>query len=540
LGRVVTERLTELRAGSGGSGAVPGSRGVGLNSSAAEVEAGRFRRYGAYSLALYMLATSRWGSYLPLGLPPYFTDIVLFGLITERIVTTAVGRAKPVGVDPALAFATFAMIGWSLILIPVGQFGATAIRDAAPYLYAITVFLVGPPGDSRSARNAAGRALTLALVFHAAWITANTIDKSFWEHMPQIGNNVFLFLPRPDIDGAISGLLCVISLHRALSGRSASFNLGLAAWGAVLVFRTYSRASLLAFFAELLVLVLLSPVRARITAPSRRLVAPFVLAIVLVSLPPAWFAAQGSLPVQRLLDTNAGAQGTTGARAKSWRKVARYLEADPARLVRGVGFGPDFLHNSGGDIALLGGTFEEVRAPHNYIINTWARLGLIGLLPMFGMMLAGWRLAVKLGRAEPDPSDADVLAITSVIALPVAATFGVILESPFGAIPYFWALGHLSVRNIQVGAVAPVGARVREAPRPSSPALASPAKPNARLDINRATLGQLRALNLTRSQCVRLIAWREDCGGFSSLDELDALPGFPQEVLAELKRRLRV
>jgi hypothetical protein len=582
----MAERLADLRSSVGPGGAMPGVRDfASLRQAGLLDDAERFRRYGAYGLVLYTLATSRWGSYLPLGTPPFFTDIVLLGLIAERVAAIATGRARPIGVDPVLGLATVAMVGWSLILIPVGNFGVTAIRDAAPYLYAITVFLVGPPGESRTARAAAGRALTIALVFHAAWVTANTIDPSFWMQMPKIGHDAFLFLPRPDFDGTVCGLLAVISLHRALCGRAPGRNLALASWGVVLVFHTSSRASLLAFFAELLVLLLLSPVRARITTPGRRFVAPVVLAIVLLSIPPAWLAAEGSLPVQRLFSGTSESSGSSGARAKSWRKIATYLEHDPARLVRGVGFGPDFLHDSGGDVELLGGTDEEVRAPHNYIVNTGARLGLIGLLPMFGMLFGGWRLAAKLGRAEPDLSDADVLAIVSVVALPVAATFGVILESPFGAIPYFWALGHLSVRNIQLGAVTPLGARLRASPQPppaltgplpqppspapqltgllpqppppdSAPPAAVPVQPGdnggsldlgaalpdekARLDINSATFEQLWALKLTQTQCARLIARRDDGGGFSSLDELDELPGFPERVLAELKRRSRV
>jgi len=43
-----------------------------------------------------------------------------------------------------------------------------------------------------------------------------------------------------------------------------------------------------------------------------------------------------------------------------------------------------------------------------------------------------------------------------VASIPVAALLGVILESPFGALPYFWALGHLSARACQVGAVRPL------------------------------------------------------------------------------------
>jgi hypothetical protein len=44
-----------------------------------------------------------------------------------------------------------------------------------------------------------------------------------------------------------------------------------------------------------------------------------------------------------------------------------------------------------------------------------------------------------------------------VASIPVVAFVGVVLESPFGALPYFWAIGHLSARACQVGAVRPFG-----------------------------------------------------------------------------------
>jgi hypothetical protein len=48
-----------------------------------------------------------------------------------------------------------------------------------------------------------------------------------------------------------------------------------------------------------------------------------------------------------------------------------------------------------------------------------------------------------------------------VASIPVAALLGVILESPFGALPYFWALGHLSARACQLGAVRPLSVAMR-------------------------------------------------------------------------------
>jgi DNA uptake protein ComE-like DNA-binding protein len=37
-----------------------------------------------------------------------------------------------------------------------------------------------------------------------------------------------------------------------------------------------------------------------------------------------------------------------------------------------------------------------------------------------------------------------------------------------------------------------------------------------------------------------VLAVRERSGGFSSLDELDSIPGFPKDFLDDLKQRLEV
>ena len=60
------------------------------------------------------------------------------------------------------------------------------------------------------------------------------------------------------------------------------------------------------------------------------------------------------------------------------------------------------------------------------------------------------------------------------------------------------------------------------------------------IDINRATVEELRGLNLSLTQARRVISVRESLGGFSSLDELDGLPGFSKQLVRELKQHMKV
>jgi DNA uptake protein ComE-like DNA-binding protein len=60
------------------------------------------------------------------------------------------------------------------------------------------------------------------------------------------------------------------------------------------------------------------------------------------------------------------------------------------------------------------------------------------------------------------------------------------------------------------------------------------------INLNTVTFEQLRQENLSVTQATRLLAHRERLGRFGSVDELDQVPGFPQEVLDDLKSRSSV
>jgi competence protein ComEA len=60
------------------------------------------------------------------------------------------------------------------------------------------------------------------------------------------------------------------------------------------------------------------------------------------------------------------------------------------------------------------------------------------------------------------------------------------------------------------------------------------------INLNTVTFEQLREASLSVTQATRLLAHRERLGRFGSVDELDEVPGFPQEVLDDLKSRATV
>lgn len=64
--------------------------------------------------------------------------------------------------------------------------------------------------------------------------------------------------------------------------------------------------------------------------------------------------------------------------------------------------------------------------------------------------------------------------------------------------------------------------------------------PDGPVDLNAVSYEELLALDLSNTQARRLIAYRERAGGFSSVDDLDDVPGFPDGLRAALKQRVRL
>ncbi len=58
------------------------------------------------------------------------------------------------------------------------------------------------------------------------------------------------------------------------------------------------------------------------------------------------------------------------------------------------------------------------------------------------------------------------------------------------------------------------------------------------LNINEADFDDLRATGMSVTQAKRVLRERERRGGFTDLDQLDSVPGFPRRFLDQLKQRL--
>jgi hypothetical protein len=452
--------------------------------------------YGPLVFALYFVATSRWGSYLLPG-PPYIGDVALAGLIVHRIWTLVHDSTPKPLLSRELTLPAALLLLLSVGWLAAGDWTVTAARDAAPYMYVVLVFF------GQSHRAIPARTITRlvygALIFHAAWYTAGQLFPGISESVATLGDGqVFLLAARGDIDGALIAILAAMALGRTFSGRRLLPSAAVSAWALTLVLLNQSRASLLAtvgVFAFLGLRHLSLWMAARSTPVADRLArvtqrAPMAVGLAVLLLVPVGVTVISGTPqafertvnvvrspagggssddggaggsgegqagedggaVRPRYSANTGV-GTFDARKDAWGAVIEWIHDDGVtRAVLGVGFGPHYMQQSGADVLLLGPYADPaVRSVHNYAVNTWARLGAVGLLLISAITVLALVAAFRLATRARKVPDLDLFAALLVVAIPITALLGVVLEGPYAAIPYFWAVGYLASRAVEEG-----------------------------------------------------------------------------------------
>jgi O-antigen ligase len=192
--------------------------------------------------------------------------------------------------------------------------------------------------------------------------------------------------------------------------------------------------------------------RSRTLAENTRLgvliIAPLAVAAVLFALPQ-------TVVGQRLIATvgvevqdqaaHTSAIGTIRARERVWSYLWDYSKSETPRFLIGVGHGPNFMSTTSAGYLLrndVGNSEAAPRAPHNYWLNTQLREGLVGaLLAVMLAVLVLWRSLTRLHEHGCD----DLVLLAGLVSLAILppATLGVVLESPFGAVPFWWCVGIL-------------------------------------------------------------------------------------------------
>ncbi|WJZ65523.1 O-antigen ligase family protein [Kocuria rosea] len=409
---------------------------------------------GGVTAVTLMLFGTRWGSYLGYA-PIFFTDLLLAGAFIYWVVAETTfrnrenqGRLTSPGI-PLTVFLIFVVLRAA-----VSPYALTMnwVRDLMPFIYMAVAFL---SATTYSKAGPVGRAKTMCLLWwalngHLAWTLLVNLGLLSPKELPAIpGSAITVFTQRPDIDMAVLAITAALYVRRVIRNQQrglSTLGLGLCLM-AVVGFS--SRAGLLAVLAAMALAYLCT--LAAIRRPGRKLnwimLAPVLLTAAVFVVP----ATDGG---QRLLATvgietatqQRGAVGTAKARDQAWETIIEWTSADTTRALVGVGFGPNFLDESGAEAGLAGTTYEGVRSPHNWFVGVYARLGLLGLgmtlFVVLSILLHTWNIRRTVGGSE-----LLTMSAAGVVAILIVATLGVVLESPFGAVPFWWFLGILSAER---------------------------------------------------------------------------------------------
>jgi O-antigen ligase len=408
---------------------------------------------GTLSVVL-LLGCVRWGSYI--GYPPLFlTDLLIAGAVWTAIVRSL--GTDPLTRGPRFPAAYFALLLWVLIQGVASLDGRAPLvdwaRDLAPYAYAGLAILSASSltRASEATRERTWWWVKAALAFHAVWMLPQApgvdgaLTQTGYGDLPFVG--VPVGVVRPDVDGMILAITAALLLRGFLRGR-ASWPLlrllGFAACSAGALIM-YSRAALIAYVVVIAVTLYLN------VRVSRRVVRTGAVAVAVLLVLGAAVVLPSTTAGQRILSTvgseeattpSGSALGTQQARVDAWRGVWAWSGESTERRWLGGGFGNDFVTQAGVASILEGTQYENVRSPHNFLVGTVARLGLIGA----GLFVLVWLSALMVIRRQQVAIGADPLATTAallVVTLPVIAMIGVVLEGPYGAVPFWWAMGFM-------------------------------------------------------------------------------------------------
>lgn len=400
----------------------------------------------------YILATSRWGSQF--GVPPLYICDALLALTAAHYLTQGwTDQPTPPAQRDGPGIVAVLLLAYAVVhLAASAPLDLTTLRDAVPYLYVLVAFLAAASYRTSTPEQRRGtlRLFNYALLFHLAWVSVARFIPSLNTQVAVEADTpaVALFRIRTDFDSAVIGITVAWYLLRLMRGDLQSRVVGWAVvlGGAALVLSLNSRAGLIAM-CLCVILVLLFFLWGPFES-SRLLmvlgVAPLALVVVVALLPltPAGAKLVGGFGLTQEASAQPLGVGTQQARAESWAQVVDYTQADPGREVVGVGFGENFMTDSGAIVPLVGYYADDVRSPHNWFVGTFARLGWIGV-GLIALLLGTLFGQVRRLRRRIATDDLAALAALSLTALIVAATLGVIMESPFGAIPFFWFAGVL-------------------------------------------------------------------------------------------------
>lgn len=405
-------------------------------------------------LVTYIFACSRWGTHVSVGYV-FISDVLFVSAIISFLISEGWRRNFQFKIgNPGLSFYVLLLFFGYFCLRFITSLGQGTLyewlRDGVPFVYASLAFIsalsVTRLNNLSSVKTY--KFLRWGLSFHVCWTAVVTLtgnSNGFWEVGPL--GTATAFGMRGDIDSALIAILVGTNLREAIISKKILWNsLGILIGVVVIATSSDSRAGFISLALAIVISLWLVSTTAQSDYKIRNRLT--IVSIILIVISGIFIVTTSSgqrvltsvFPELAAVIDDKGALGTINARELTWQGVFEWTSNSSSRALIGSGFGNDFLSESGTLKFLEGETWENVRSPHNWIVGIYARMGAIGVsLISWWMILIVRKSYLFREKISKDPLFSLSL-ITFSTLIPVSL-LGVILEAPFGAIPFFWSAG---------------------------------------------------------------------------------------------------
>lgn len=382
-----------------------------------------------------------------LGVPPlYWAELCLASLVAWMLLRSGPKAFFLPSPQPlSLAITAYMGLGAILVAIHLPSGGLDAIRDGAIWYYGVFYFVGLYVTRNAQMGDRMWHAIRIFWVFATLW---GALDFSTGHELEQAEpilpwRGVSLW---SNSNSEVVQNMCfgaVIILGSSLLDRRLWLRL-LLSLPALLVLGfavlDYGRGAKVGFVVGILVAVSLAVAGGARAFRFGRSIFPILLIGILVLL---FLAAYLELDLARLtnMDRFVKDQGTAGWRTLWWGNLYREVMIENPAF--GLGFGRDWwLWNP--EIEMDKFDAHPVRAPHNFNVTVFSRMGFVGTALWLSVLVIGiGGLYGRIWRGGFSPQRQEELAIwiAFIVATWLNSTFGVLMEGPALGVWFWFALG---------------------------------------------------------------------------------------------------
>lgn len=304
------------------------------------------------------------------------------------------------------------------------------LRDLIPFIYFI-LFLILKYQINSIPKKAIYSMLKIATFVGLIWnllISLNILKTIAFETFAGIP----IFSQRPDHFGIMAAIGIIVWSKSRFESKSKNFlHLIVVSLFILEVFLLPSRAGFLAMMVGFTFIIMKFKKRKIIKTLfliSTLIMASVALSSTLYSLIPDVSVVKKTINIGKNASILEQGAGTARGRIMGQSALFDWISSNNLQLVGG-GPGREILYESGAVRWLSG--YLDVRYPHNWWISLYARFGIFGFILWAFTFIYIWR--------ESFQKDFN-FSSAIIVAIFIASTFGVIIESPFGVIPLYFFL----------------------------------------------------------------------------------------------------